>query len=160
MAPARPRKTRASVNSVQQPTPPTQDELFDNYNGFESDDPMDKDQTELELERLVFGDDAGFQEGLSSYRSDKVVLSPESRDEALQDGAEDLGGVDDADVSLCGFIRANGSVADRRTSCSSLIQGHPQHNLEVSRCLSLPETKRIYSMTAVRLHGSTVMMSV
>jgi len=66
---------------------------------------MEKDETELELEKLVFGDEAGFQEGLSTYRSTQAELSPVSDDEILQDRGEGLTGVDDADVSLDVLLR-------------------------------------------------------
>jgi len=105
MASTKSRKARALADGVQQPTPPTQDEFSDSYNGLESDDPMEKDETELELEKLVFGDEAGFQEGLSTYRSTQAELSPVSDDEILQDRGEGLTGVDDADVSLDVLLR-------------------------------------------------------
>lgn len=98
MAPVKAVKVRKPANALQQPTPPTQDDSSDSYNGFESDDPAAKSDTELELEKLVFGDDAGFKEGLRSYKRDRAVLSPESDEEHLRGEVEDLGGLDDADV--------------------------------------------------------------
>jgi len=106
------RKAQALADAVQQPTPPTQDEFSDSYNGLESDDPMDKDETELELEKLVFGDEAGFQEGLSTYKSTQAAPSPVSDDEVLQGGGDGLAGIDDADVSLNSFFCAGKSAAD------------------------------------------------
>lgn len=105
-------KARALADAVQQPTPPRQDEFSDSYNGLESDDIMEKDETELELEKLVFGDEAGFQEGLSAYRSTQAAPSPVSDDEVLQDGGEVLAGIDDADVSLNSSFCAGESAAD------------------------------------------------
>lgn len=105
-------KTRTLSETIQQPTPPAQDENSDSYNGLESDDPMEKDETELELEKLIFGDEAGFQEILSTYRSTQAVLSPVSDDDVLQDGGEGLTGIDDADVSLDIPFCAGESAAD------------------------------------------------
>lgn len=98
MASTKSRKARTLSDAVQQLTPPIQDESSDSYNGLESDDPMEKDETELELEKLVFGDEAGFREGLSTYRPTQAALSPLSDDEVLQDGGEGLTRIDDADV--------------------------------------------------------------
>ena len=74
----------------------------------EEDDSMEKDETELELEKLIFGDSAGFQEGLKLYRQEDIELdSPDDEEsEAGDDGAGDkeenveqgLETVDDADV--------------------------------------------------------------
>jgi hypothetical protein len=61
-----------------------------------------KDVTEEELEKLVFGDDAGFRSALRSHgsRNQEVVLA---RDDDAEDGSaasegESLEGVADADV--------------------------------------------------------------
>jgi U3 small nucleolar RNA-associated protein 18 len=55
------------------------------------------DEDELELERLVFGDSAGFREGLKGFTGDKA-----QRDEVAVDSLEDSGtgleGLDDAEV--------------------------------------------------------------
>ena len=89
----------------QQPTPPTQDELSDGYGVLEDGGPMEKDETELELEKLVFGDDAGFREGLKLYRNDTVDTSDERSGEDVAAGSAedaevgDLNAVDDVDVS-------------------------------------------------------------
>ncbi|KAL8817495.1 MAG: hypothetical protein Q9191_008137 [Dirinaria sp. TL-2023a] len=87
-------KNRQSRGSAQQPTPPTQDELSDSYSGFESHDSLEKDATELELEKAVFGDAAGFQEELASHRSKTAAYSPESVEDELEEdgiGAETEG---------------------------------------------------------------------
>lgn len=67
---------------------------------------MEKDETELELEKLVFGDEAGFREGLSTYHSTQAALSPLSDDEVLRDGGEGLTRIDDADVGPVVFLYA------------------------------------------------------
>lgn len=81
-----------------------------------SDSDMAKSDTEMELEKLVFGDSAGFRSGLSTFREDRFD----------QDGLGDnedqgaLATVDDADV---GFNRGRGlEKQDQRLtyhSCSS-----------------------------------------
>ena len=72
----------------------------ESYDGFQSDSIAEKDEFELELERRIFGDDAGFLEGLTSYRPGEAALGSGSADEGLERAEEDLKGLDDADVSL------------------------------------------------------------
>ena len=70
---------------------------------YESDVSMEKDETERELEKLVFGDDAGFNDGLKflgqkSYTSagkSKDLVRPKSNQDAEE---EDIEGVQDSDV--------------------------------------------------------------
>jgi len=52
---------------------------------------LEKDETEVELERLIFGDSAGFRDGLKD-----VALVDEEDEEDT--GAGGLEGLDDADV--------------------------------------------------------------
>ncbi|MCJ1484023.1 hypothetical protein MMC06_004191 [Schaereria dolodes] len=110
MLPMKDRRNSKYAASVQkqQPTPPTQDELSEDTSMAEEDDSMEKDETELELEKLIFGDSAGFQEGLKLYRQEDIELdSPDDEEsEAGDDGAGDkeenveqgLETVDDADL--------------------------------------------------------------
>ena len=100
MARSKPHKPRAPINPIQQPTSPTQGGMSESYDGFPSDGMAEKDEFELELERRVFGDDAGFLESLTSYRQGEAALGSESADEGLQRAEDDLEGLDDADVSL------------------------------------------------------------
>ena len=87
-------KTKAKVaEMVQQPTPPTQVEE-DSDIDIEVDGVEEKDETEQELERLVFGDSAGFREGLRDFALDRQ----ESESEDGEDAAVGLEGLDDADV--------------------------------------------------------------
>ena len=87
----------ADRRAVQQPTPPTQDEA-DNSD-VEVRIEQEKDETEQELERLIFGDSAGFREGF------KDVALQDSADEDVEEGENTgLEGLDDADVgqtALC-----------------------------------------------------------
>ncbi|KAK0283686.1 U3 snoRNP protein [Friedmanniomyces endolithicus] len=77
---------------LQQPTPPEQGEDEDESDVEDArDGGWGKDVTELELDRLVFGDSAGFRAGLGD-----VALH-----EGVEEGADDdtgLGGLDDADL--------------------------------------------------------------
>ncbi|MCJ1419614.1 hypothetical protein MMC32_005969 [Xylographa parallela] len=88
----------------QQPTPPTQDEFSDDYRASDEGETMEKDETELELEKLVFGDDAGFREGLKLYRNDTVDSIEEGSEDDVVDNSAgkveegDLDAVDDADL--------------------------------------------------------------
>ncbi len=69
---------------------------LDSSSGVESDDSIGKDKTELELERLVFGDEIGFQEGLKPHRQRAAPLSQPGEQDRLED--EGLEEIDDADV--------------------------------------------------------------
>lgn len=74
------------------------------FNGFDSDDSTEKDKTELELEKLVFGDEAGFQEGISTYErkyhtAEHDLVGDEHLDgDQVEQDQEGLENVDDADV--------------------------------------------------------------
>jgi hypothetical protein len=72
-----------------------------------------KDASELELEKLVFGDELGFRDKLNAHAA---VLDKPQRNGLLQTtaeavlGLEDVGGlnaVQDADVSYLGHMRAS-----------------------------------------------------
>ena len=78
---------------VQQPTPPTQDEEESDIE-IEVDGDEGIDETEQELERLVFGDSAGFREGLRDF----ALHRQESESEESEEAAADMEGLDDADV--------------------------------------------------------------
>ena len=85
----------------------------------DSDQPMGRDETEVELEKLVFGDDLGFYEGLKSYRETNTDFRDGERQRA-RDGLEreKLENLDDADV--CEVELPVGLLfAQHSTSCSS-----------------------------------------
>ena len=89
--------------SVQQPLPTMYDEDSDVFEGVHSDGAMEKDDIELELEKYVFGDDAGFHEDIKLHQGDalsRIAFEMEDEQDAKQSSAEDeaLQGVDDADV--------------------------------------------------------------
>jgi hypothetical protein len=80
--------------------------------GIESDIPELKDEAELKLESLIFGDQAAFHDALNTYdpksnRRSNFLESPEFRGDSFGDGECDgdgvtdaFAGVPDADVSL------------------------------------------------------------
>lgn len=69
-----------------------------------------KDDTELRLEKALFGDDAGFLNSLSAARygegKELALYDSHSEDDAAADEDEDLANVADEDVSLV-FQRVN-----------------------------------------------------
>ena len=81
-----------------------------NHDGS-GDDASEKDATETELEKLVFGDKSGFREGIRSHKRYSSELTfedndnPEdepyaSEDERASGDDKGLEGVDDADVGI------------------------------------------------------------
>ena len=76
--------------------------MFNDYEPLDDEDPIEKDKTEIELEKLVFGDDSGFHEGLKSYEAGgpnfQGLLDGERQQiqASLEDGK--LENLDDADV--------------------------------------------------------------
>ena len=80
------------------------------YELLDDKDPIEKDKTEIGLEKLVFGDDSGFHEGLKSYRNGATdfqrLLDGERQQNqgSLEDGK--LENLDDADVgkSNCALV--------------------------------------------------------
>lgn len=83
---------------------PTSDDSDPSFEGIDSEESLEKDETELELEKLVFGDEAGFQEGLGAYKRKFRTIVREGVEEdqrgveQLDELGEGIEGVDDADV--------------------------------------------------------------
>ena len=109
-------QSATEADSVPQTTHLSEDELSESYNGFESDVSGEKDETELELEKLVFGDDAGFRAGLSTNRSRSFARHCEAEGAEnihLQAGPEPedgFEGVDDANVRSVIFFHRHRSL--------------------------------------------------
>lgn len=117
-----------------QTSQPSEDELSGSYHGFESNDFIIKDETELELEKLVFGDNAGFHASLDAERPDTFSQLPSEKlagtryDEVgsgLQGGLE---GLDNADVCTSCSLRKV-SIADA-VSYFSWTPCHPQYQAQ------------------------------
>ena len=69
---------------------------MDNSNGMEVDELAGKDKTELELEKLVFGDEVGFHDGLNLH-GQRVAPDSQPAEQGLMQ-EEGLEEIDDADV--------------------------------------------------------------
>lgn len=95
-------KSRQSTRPIA--ASPTLDDYDPSFEGIDSEESMEKEETELELEKLVFGDEAGFQKGLSAYRRESHTIHHEGiegdqrDDDQLDEHGEGIEGVDDADV--------------------------------------------------------------
>jgi U3 small nucleolar RNA-associated protein 18 len=103
----RSKKLLEARKAVQQPTPPTQDEREQDESGRETANMMEKDEDELELDRLVLGDGAGFLAELNRKEEEDHGEASEAELEAelgLEDGEENLENVDDADVRKVLFL--------------------------------------------------------
>ncbi|KAI9761655.1 MAG: Golgi-to-ER vesicle coat component [Chaenotheca gracillima] len=125
---------------AQQPTPPKQDEVdAEMASDGESDDPMEKDATELELERRIFGDEAGFREGLRSHTRAGDGLESSS-DVELEDGELDKGpskdvgegvaGLDDADLF---FLDSGPTTTDGQALVSTSYSDEEDSRLHKSQ---------------------------
>lgn len=76
---------------------------------MDGDGLVEKDETELELERQIFGDDGGFHKHLSSYGEGSPLSSSalaKAGGQNEQDAEEEQGleGVDDAAVRATAFV--------------------------------------------------------
>ena len=59
---------------------------------------MDKDATEEELERLVFGDSAGFRQGITGFTRGGQLVRAQDDGESADDAGNQLDDMADADV--------------------------------------------------------------
>jgi len=87
---------------------PTQIMRDDNLEGFDSD-PMEKDATELELEKLVFGNEKGFHDDLKVHKKNCLAqysnVAEEPREKSgLEVEDEGLEGLDDSAVRSVDLI--------------------------------------------------------
>lgn len=102
--------------------------MDDGFERLDCDEPMEKDATEIELEKLVFGDDSGFHEGLKSYKESSTHLQDVVDGDRQQapDGLEDgiLEELDDADVCKV-HVSSELAFAQYPCSCSSLTPIRP-----------------------------------
>jgi U3 small nucleolar RNA-associated protein 18 len=99
------RSTRKS-QKAEKPSQPVQNDPDGDHSEVNSNDPLEKDEVEEELERLVFGDEDGFKRGLQLQARDGLEDASgedEEQEPEIPDGNdrsdEGLEGVDDADVS-------------------------------------------------------------
>ena len=93
---------------------------------------IERDKVELELEKLVFGDEVGFREGLKSYRHGyEPSISSENSENDQQEPSsekagelEDIEVVDDADVGEEKYTHFSLFLTQRNHSYFSLIPDH------------------------------------
>ena len=100
------------------------DDMASDTERLSSAEPLEKDETEVQLEKLVFGDNAGFHEKLKSYNDD----DDDTDLRGVVDGAgqkarggfdvDYLEGLDDADVCKDG-LPVETLFAQNPSSCSS-----------------------------------------
>lgn len=82
------------------------EDVEDNVGATGVNEALEKDEAEKKLEKLLFGDDAGFLEGLNSHLGDQRVTArtvpgradAEDAEDAEDAGEEDLGIIADEDV--------------------------------------------------------------
>lgn len=84
-------------------TPSSEIYATESYSGLTSDESVEKDEAELELEKLVFGDDAGFRAGLSAHQPtcsklQRVEVTEAEELNTLSRAEHGLEAVDDEDV--------------------------------------------------------------
>ncbi|KAL9595832.1 MAG: hypothetical protein Q9219_006209 [cf. Caloplaca sp. 3 TL-2023] len=116
-----------SVTDHEMSTDIVDDQTTDVFTGFESGGEEDKDSTELELERAVFGDEPGFYERLKAHgsrRDNRDNLTP-AKSVAHDAIADDVRDIDDADL----FILDSGPV---RTSSPERNRQHLEASLDDS----------------------------
>ena len=80
---------------------PLQEELPEAISDFDSDNSAVKDSTEIELEKIIFGDDAGFHEDLRLHKTTKSARALRATERVVRetlDGSEEPKALDDADV--------------------------------------------------------------
>ena len=100
MMPSKPHETVYSTKEA------TREALNPTVDAIDSDESMEaKDAAEVELERLLFGDDAGFYDGLRAHQTAQAggkSLQPvvSGEDEVSERQKEELEGINDADVRL------------------------------------------------------------
>ena len=100
------------------------DDMASNTERLSSADCLEKDKTEVQLEKLVFGDSSGFHEKLKSYNHDRGVRvgdGQQGRDRVEVDNLESL---NDADVCK-DKLPVGTAFAQSPSSCSSSIPLRP-----------------------------------
>lgn len=102
----RSRRSSRKTQNTEKPSRGAPDDHITAQSDGNSDDPMEKDEVEEELERLVFGDEDGFKRGLqlqAQHGLEGASEEDEEQDPGTPDGNdspdEGLEGVDDAEVS-------------------------------------------------------------
>ncbi|KAI9712423.1 MAG: hypothetical protein M1820_001636 [Bogoriella megaspora] len=107
------RKNKAEDEIFQEPTPPSQDEVGDAPDDEEmfADSDGEKDTDEEELERLVFGDSAGFRDSVKNFNAIESTDEDEGRREE-DDDDKSYAALEDADL----FFTDTGSSAPQQNA--------------------------------------------
>ncbi|KAI9926640.1 hypothetical protein ASPWEDRAFT_46345 [Aspergillus wentii DTO 134E9] len=96
-------KTRSPFENTNIPKHAQSDDDMDDETSSDEDDVPEKDEAEKKLERLLFGDDAGFHGALKSQGHDSMALTVQTDDSASgeEEGEGDDKGLEDmADADL------------------------------------------------------------
>lgn len=86
---------------LQRSSSSVEDDVSEDYSGRMSDDSTEKDETELELEKLIFGNGAGFHNDLGKDffpTCSREVETEDNGDSVVTGGEEGLETLGDADV--------------------------------------------------------------
>lgn len=146
----RSKKLDASRSKEEKPAPKAEHQDQDSGSDIESDDgslqSLEKDEEEEDLDRLVFGDDAGFKAMLGQSMDVDSDNSNEEIEEA-EDGA-DAGGLEDVDDAEVRTLLRNLTTANDMSSSSSLIRDHP---MGTQSCSTKPPRRK----EGMRQHGRT-----
>ncbi len=99
---------RDSHKAAYHTTQSMRDDSDDNLGGFDSD-PVEKDENEIELEKIVFGDEKGFHDDLRLHGKASVGEISEGKSREDQEGLDNTGieGLDDADVRNINPLQSN-----------------------------------------------------
>lgn len=104
MSQAKHKKAFEQAQPLDLPVSSRQDGSSDSFVGYDSDISIEKDETELRLEKILFGDNVGFHEDLK-YHQKGVGAAGENGDVDLHADSDEntapeagMEGIDDADV--------------------------------------------------------------
>ena len=146
---------------VQGSTFPMLDDMDNGFQRLDSDEPVEKDATEIELEKMVFGDSSGFHEGLKPYKDASIDSRGlvEGERQQTQSSVEDekLEDLDDADV--CDVeLSAGLSFAQHFSSYSSLTRIRPLRIFQTYH-LNRPQAKKRRSQRMAMLRHGLIAMT-
>jgi hypothetical protein len=103
-------KTKPSRVVVKEPESSSDDDEFNGFSEPQNEEAeYERDSEEEELERLVFGDAAGFRKGVKAFKTSEELAK--GKELVLADAAGEIGtgleAIDDADVCLCVYGSMN-----------------------------------------------------
>lgn len=100
MAPTKLKKVRKELSKTQKRQEPAYKTLDGDSDPSDDEEPIGKDETEERLEKLIFGDEAGFLDSLRTHDTGKELLRISGSESEASGQAEDqeLADVADEDV--------------------------------------------------------------